>query len=258
MMLDVGSALGVFIGGVSFGFAGFAFALFATSALSLASPPQVVVPVAMLLSDTLALPLLWEHRRYLGEHRLREAPPFARWSAVLLVVGVVLGTILLGGMTPAVGRLALAVVILAFVGVHAARPLGRAGSPGEVGPAPAGTGAGVALLGGFMDGWLSTGGVVIALYLTWRRFAPGVFVAAILVYFLVTDSLRVITYTAFGHWSAATVELYLRALPLALGGYAAGVILRRFVLPAGAFRAGVLLILTVYGLALIGRTLLGH
>lgn len=34
--------------------------------------------------------------------------------------------------------------------------------------------------------------------LTWRRFAPGVFVAAILVYFFGTDFLRVISYTAFG------------------------------------------------------------
>ncbi len=255
-MLGVGSMLGLFVGGVSFGFAGFAFALFATSALSLASPPQVVVPVAMLLSDTLVLPLLWEHRRYLHEHRLREAPPFAPWSAVLLVAGVVLGTILLGGISPVAGRLTLAVVILAFVGVHAARPRWHASSSGEVGPAPAATGAGVALLGGFLDGWLSTGGVVIALYLTWRRFAPGVFIAAILVYFLVTDSLRVISYTAFGYWSPATVELYLGALPIALAGYAAGVVLRRFVLPAAAFRAGVLLILTVYGFALIGRALL--
>lgn len=241
-MLGFGSALGVFVGGVSFGFAGFAFALFATSALSLASPPQVVVPVAMLLSDTLALPLLWEHRRYLHEHRLREAPLFARWSAVLLVVGVVLGTILLGGMTSAVGRLALAVVVLAFVGLRAARPLGRAPSRGEVGPAPAWAGAGVALLGGFMDGWLSTGGVVIALYLTWRRFAPGVFVAAILVYF------RPLV--------AETLALYVRVVPIALAGFIGGVVLRRFLVPSWAFRAVVLFLLTAYGLALIGRALL--
>jgi hypothetical protein len=37
------STLGVLVGGVSFGVAGFAFALFATVSLALSSPPQVVV-----------------------------------------------------------------------------------------------------------------------------------------------------------------------------------------------------------------------
>jgi hypothetical protein len=119
-------------------------------------------------------------------------------------------------------------------------------------------GAGVAFVGGFLDGWLSTGGVAIAVYLTWKRFAASLFVVAILAYFLVTDSLRVISYTAFGYWSAQTLALYLRVVPIALAGYMGGVALRRFLVPPGAFRAVILLLLTVYGLALIGRTLLGH
>lgn len=81
-MLGVESVLGLFVGGVSFGFAG--FALFATSALALASPPQVVVPAVMLIADTLTLPLLWEHRSHLRRDLLRDVPPFAPWSLVLL------------------------------------------------------------------------------------------------------------------------------------------------------------------------------
>ncbi len=253
-MLGVESVLGLFVGGVSFGFAGFAFALFATSALALASPPQVVVPAVMLMADTLALPLLWEHRRHLRRDLLRDVPPFAPWSLVLLIAGILLGTLALGGISSAVGRLALAVVILAFVASQVSRPLWSSPSNPVVGGAR--TGAGVALFGGFLDGWLSTGGVAIAVYLTWRRFAPGVFIAGILVYFLVTDILRAISYTAFGYWPPVTFELYLRAAPIALAGYVGGVALRRFFVPSAAFRAVVLLILTAYGLALIGRALL--
>jgi len=65
------STLGVLVGGVSFGVAGFAFALFAVASLALSSPPQVVVPAVLLLADTLALPLLWEHRRNLRVSVLR-------------------------------------------------------------------------------------------------------------------------------------------------------------------------------------------
>ncbi len=253
-MLGFGSTLGVFVGGVSFGFAGFAFALFATSALALVSPPQIVVPAVMLISDTLTLPLLWEHRRHVRRDALREVPPFAPWSLGLLIVGVLLGTVVLGGVSPEIGRLALAVVILAFVGFQVAQPL--VAVPPEAPARGAGTGAGAALVGGFLDGWLSTGGVAIAVYLTWKRFAPGVFVAGILVYFLVTDLLRVISYTAFGYWSAETLALYVRVVPIALAGFIGGVVLRRFLVPSWAFRAVVLFLLTAYGLALIGRALL--
>ena len=48
-------------------------------------------------------------------------------------------------------------------------------------------------------------------------------------------------------------------LGLFIGGvsFIGGVVLRRFLVPSGAFRAVILLLLTAYGLALVGRTLLG-
>ena len=253
-MLGLAAILGVVVGGVSFGFAGFAFALFATSALALARPPQVVIPTVMLLADTLALPLLWEHRAHLRRDLLRAVPPLAPWSLPLLLVGVGLGTFLLGRLTPAVGRLALAVVVLAFVGFQALRPPGHAATDAAVGGT--GAGAGVALGAGLLDGWLGTGGVVIAVYLTWKRFAPAAFIAAMLVYFLGTDLLRAGSYAAFGYWTRATFDLYLSALPIALVGYVGGVALRRVLVPPAAFRAVVLLLLSVYALALIRAGLL--
>lgn len=253
-MLGLPAALGVLAGGVSFGFAGFAFALFATSALALARPPQVVIPTVMLLADTLALPLLWEHRAHLRRDLLRAVPPLAPWSLPLLLVGLGLGTFLLGRLTPAVGRLALAVVVLAFVGFQALRPPGHAATDAAVGDTRGR--AGVALGAGLLDGWLGTGGVAIAAYLTWKRFAPAAFVAAMLVYILGTDLLRAGAYAAFGYWARATFDLYLSTLPMALVGYVGGVALRRVLVSRATFRAVVLLLLTVYALALIRAGLL--
>ncbi|HET7876554.1 MAG TPA: sulfite exporter TauE/SafE family protein [Methylomirabilota bacterium] len=254
-MLSLGPALGVFVGGVSFGFAGFAFALFATMALALDWPPRVVIPAVMLIADTLTVPLLWEHRAHLRRDALREAPPFAPWSAPLLVAGIGVGTLMLGRVSAAVGRLAVALVVLAFVSFQVTRPMPRGAARPLAHPW---TPAGVGFLGGFLDGWLGTGGAAVAAYLTWRRFTAGPFITALLAYFVVTDLLRVVAYAASGYWTADTLGLYLRVVPIALAGYVSGVALRHFLLPARAFRAAVLFLLTVYGLALIARVLSGH
>src|SRR5205085_2833920 len=104
--------------------------------------------------------------------------------------------------------------------------------------------------------WLSTGGVVIAMFLTARRLAPEQFVAALVAYFLATDVLRALTYAALGLWTAATVALYLRTAPIALAGYAAGLLLRRFLASERVFRAAILILLSVYAIALIVRAAL--
>lgn len=90
----------------------------------------------LLLADTLALPLLCEHRSNLRRDRLRAVPPFAPWSLPLLLIGIGAGTLLLGRVTPAVGRAALAAVVLAFVAFQCVRP-GRGAPPKETGGAGA-------------------------------------------------------------------------------------------------------------------------
>lgn len=242
----------MFVGGVTFGFAGFAFAVFATAALTLAIPPQTAIPAVMLLGDTLALPMLWRHRRHLDRALLRTVPPFTPASLALLVVGLTLGAFLLGRVPPDVGRLALATVILAFVvfQIIRRRVAGAAAVPRWNGAGAAGFG------GGLMDGWLSTGGVVVAMFLAARRLEPERFIAAIVAYFLATDVVRASIYSALGYWTAATVALYCRAVPIALAGFAAGILLRRFLASDAIFRGAVLVLLTVYAIALIGRAVL--
>jgi len=243
------------VGGVSFGFAGFAFAVFATAALALVAPPHVAIPTVMLVADTLAPPMLWMHRGHLDRALLRTVPPFTRASLALVVAGLMLGAFLLGHVSSAAGRVALATVILVFVAFQVRRR--SAGS----GPTPTRWWSGQAMAafgGGLLDGWLSTGGVVIAMFLTARRLAPARFVTAIVAYFLATDAIRAVTYAALGYWTTATVALYLRTAPVALAGFVAGMLLRRFLASEGMFRAAVLALLTAYAVALIARAVLAR
>jgi hypothetical protein len=245
------STLGVLAGGLSFGLTGFAFALFATASLALSSSPQVVVPTVLLLADTLALPLLWEHRGRLRSPRLRTVPPFAPWSLPLLLAGIGAGTLLLGRVGPVVGRSALAAVVLAFVAFQCVRP-GRGPRPAETGEAgEVGVAATVALAAGILDGWLGTGGPAIVVLLTWKRFAPADFMAAVLTYFLLADLPRAVVYAVAGYWTRGVLALYLRTLPVALAGYAGGVALRRTLVSPPVFRPVVLALLALLGLALL-------
>jgi hypothetical protein len=210
----------------------------------------------MLVADTLALPMLWTHREHLDRALLRTVPPFTRASLALLVAGLILGAFLLGHLPPDAGRLALAIVILVFVVFQVRR---RRTAERPAAPPRWWTGAGAAGFGGgLVDGWLSTGGVIIAMFLAARRLAPERFVTAIVAYFLASDAIRALTYAALGYWTAATVALYLRAAPIALAGYVAGTLLRRFLASDGIFRAAVLLLLTAYAVALIARAALGR
>lgn len=246
----------MFVGGVSFGFAGFAFAVFATASLSLASPPQVAIPAVMLVADTLALPALWLHRAHLGPVRKRKVPPFTPASLALFVVGVVSGALLLGRVPANAGRLTLALVILAFVAFQVRRaftvPTPAPPTRWWRGPAAAGFG------GGLVDGWLGTGGVVIAMFLATRRLPPESFVAAIVAYFLATDVMRAVAYGVLGYWAADVLTLYLRTVPVALAGYLLGMALRWVLASDRVFRAVVLVLLTAYALALTARAALGR
>jgi uncharacterized membrane protein YfcA len=172
---------------------------------------------------------------------------------VLLVAGVVAGTALLGSVPASLGRLALALVVLVFVALQL-RP-GRGG--GDERRAALITVEATTFAGGLIDGWLGTGGVAIALHLVWRRLPPRPFVATIIPYFFASDVVRAVSYGVAGYWSAPTFALWLAAAPFAASGYMGGVLLRRFASPA-IFRAVVLGLLTLYGVALVIRALAGQ
>ena len=249
--------LGVVLGGVSFGFAGFAFAVFSSAALSLVSPPRIVVPAVMLAGDTLALLLLWGSRGHVRRTLFGDVFPSPSRVIAFLLVGVVAGTIMLGRVSANVGRVSLALIVLGFVVFQLLRSSrGRTVPEASTRPVPAWTASVAGLIGGFLDGWLGTGGVVIAMYLTWRRVAAATFLPVITLYFLTSDTLRVVNYALAGYWTAEVFALYLRVVPLAVAGYLIGVLLRRWIPSTAAFRAVVLTLLGGYGVALLWRGLL--
>ncbi len=49
------------------------------------------------------------------------------------------------------------------------------------------------------------------------------------------------------------MSLYVRAAPIALGGYVGGIVLRRTMVSPAVFRIVVLVLFTVYGLVLLAR-----
>ncbi len=257
MIIGLPGVLGLLVGGVSFGFSGFAFAIFATASLALTHPPQTVVPAVLLVADTLLPLLLYEVRAELRWAVLRRIPPFAPWSVLFVGAGLAAGSFLLGALGPALGRAALGTVVLAFVAFHAGR---LARGPGAPGPASAGRWAtpGVGFAAGLLDGWLGTGGIAIAISLASRALPRETFLASIGVYFLAADCLRVVVYTLDDYWSWAVVRLYLEAAPIVLLAYAVGVGLRRVFPSPRLFQMVVVGLLAVNGAALLLRTALGR
>jgi hypothetical protein len=207
----------------------------------------------MVVADVLSVTLLVEQRRAVSRELLARIPGFARWSPLALAGGIASGTWLLGWVPARIGRLALACTVLVFVAVQARR---RGGAEAAERVTCLAAVEATAFGAGLVDGWIGTGGAVVALHLVWRRLAPARFMAAILCYFCLSDAVRYVAYAVTGYWSSAVAELILRAAPVALVGYLAGMGLRRRFASPRLFRAAVLVLLALLGITLGARALL--
>lgn len=256
MRLDLVVTLGVGIAGISLGFAGFAFALFATASLALLHPPQVVVPAVILLGGTLSPWLILEHRGVIRWETMRAVPIFRPDFLLTLWAGVVAGTLLLGVAPAWGGRLALGILVLGFVAYSARtdRP-GRGGSSRRLdGPA---AGRALGLASGVLQGWLGTGGPPIVAYLASLRVDRATFIVAFAGAMLLSDAVRSLAYVFSGYWTRGVLGLYLVSLPAALAGFLLGVALRRKIPAEEVFRRVILGLLALNGAALVFRALGG-
>lgn len=243
---DVLALLGLLLGGISAGSVGFGFAMFANGGLALALPPSVAVPTVLLVGTTLNLMLIYEHRGALRWETLRRVPPFAPFSVGFVLAGLVIGTFLLGTLSPTVGRLAFGVMVLAFValqgfGWNGPRTTGRVSL------------SLTALASGVLNGWLGSGGVPVAMYLTALRPEREAFIATMPTTFVASDVVRALFYALHGYWTASVLRWAVILLPLALASYAVGVALRRRITSPIAFRRAVLLLLALIGIGLLVR-----
>lgn len=241
---------------MSLGFAGFAFALFATGALALVHPPQLVVPAVTLLAGTLHPWLLYENRELLRWKIMRAVPVFTPGFLLSLCIGIAAGSLLLAVAAPWGGRLALGLVVLAFVAYSVRADLAGSRERAWRADGPA-TGRLVGLFAGLLQGWLGTGGPPIVAYLTNLGLDRGTFIVAFSATALLSDVFRSLAYAYSGYWTGGVLGLYLVSLPVAVGGFLVGMLLRRVLRAEVLFRRVILGLLGVNGAALVVRGLQG-
>lgn len=244
MWFDYGVILcGAFLGAVTTGSAGFAFALVGTAVWLHVLPPAEAVPLAVLCSLLLNLALIW---------KLRDGVVLARlWPFVAGgLIGVPLGVAVLASVDEAWLRLSVGSILIGY----SLWRLTRAAPP-MLALAP-GTGrlfdGMVGMIGGALGGATSLSGVLPTLWCGLRGWSSreqrGVFQPYILVMHLVTLA----WFVAAGVVSRKTLLHFGVTLPaLALGGLL-GLRIYAFVSEAG-FQRMVLALFLVSGGALLWR-----
>src|SRR3954449_10787293 len=180
---------------------GFGEALVAVPLLALLMPVEVAVPLAVLVSITVAVVVVLEdwHRVHLG----------SAWRLVLSTLfGIPLGLLLLTAVPAAVVKETLALVIVAFSGYCLARR-----TPLELHDDRwawlFGFGAGV------LGGAYGMNGPPLVIYGTLRRWSAERFRATLQGYFLPASLVGLCGYWWAGLWVPAVTRYYLLSLPLA-------------------------------------------
>jgi uncharacterized membrane protein YfcA len=176
------------------------------------SPVQaaaILLPILCLMD----LVSLWAYR---GRWVLPELRVLLPWS----LAGIAAGTALFGFMSPAVIRLILGLIALAFTVHHW---LQRALRPGEEKVFPPGVGMAAAATAGFTSFIAHAGGPPISMYLLRRQLDRTAFVATTVVFFAVVNYVKLIPYAWLQQLDSANLQTSLVLAPLAPLGVAAGV-----------------------------------
>jgi uncharacterized membrane protein YfcA len=221
---------------------GFGEALVAVPLLALIIPVELVAPLAVLVSVTVAGVVLlrdWREVHAASAGRLILATSF----------GIPFGLLLLTSVPEPVVKAILAVVIITF---SASRLVGRSRLVLEDDRLAWLFGFGAGVLGGAYG----MNGPPLVAYGALRRWSPERFRATLQVYFLPASLVGMAGYWAVGLWVPAVTRYYLMSLPVVLAATALGRVLnrcmdgRRFLLCVHvglAVIGGMLLIQSVWG-----------
>lgn len=192
---------------------GFGEALVAVPLLALMIPVEVAVPLAVLVSVTVAgLVLLQDWREVHADSAGR--------LIVSTMFGIPIGLLMLTTVSEPVVKAALAGVILAFA---AYRLSGRGGIELEDDRLAWVFGFGAGVLGGAYG----MNGPPLVAYGAMRRWSPERFRATLQGYFLPASLISMAGYWAAGLWIPAVTRYYLASLPVVLAATALGRILNR-------------------------------
>ena len=226
-----------FIGGVTTGLAGFAFALMVSGIwLHIITPIQTTTLIVGYGLWTQGYGV-WKLRHTL---KWRQVAPFIIGGAI----GVPVGTMLLTSINPAYLRTGVGVLLVLYSIYGLAQPAFKpikAGVPAD---------AGIGVLNGLLAGVTGLPGLIVTIWSQLRGWPKDVQRTVFQPVMLAAIVMNAVTLSLAGAVTAETVELYVLGLPLLLAGLWSGFKLYGK-LDDAAFRKVILLLLLVSGLALI-------
>lgn len=204
--------------GISKGGFGGGLGILAVPIIALVTSPvqaaAILLPILCLM-DLVGL-WAWRGRWVLPELRLL-------LPAALIGIGV--GTLMFGMLSPAHIRLMLGVIAIAFTANHWLQLLLRPGTSGR--PFPPLFGVAAAITAGFTSFVAHAGGPPINMYLLRRNLDRTAFVATTVVFFTVVNYVKLIPYGWLGQLDATNLQTSLALAPIAPVGIALGVWLQK-------------------------------
>jgi uncharacterized membrane protein YfcA len=234
--------IGVFAAAVLRGFTGFGFGLASVPLLSLALPPKQVVPLVVTLQFMV------------GAVGLRDAVKTCDWRAVGaltpgLVMGIPLGLTILTVLAPNPVRIVIGIIILLSV-VMIQRGARLPPNPSWQ------VSGGVGFLSGIISGLASVGGPPIVVYLLAIGHTAARMRATTIVYFMLSAFVSLVPMIWRGLITRDILIWAVTAIPALLIGTRVGTFAFHRARPIH-HRMTALVTLTILGLILIGRALVG-
>lgn len=203
----------VMLFGIAKGGFGGGIGIMAVPLMALVISPVQAAAILLPILCLMDLVSLWAYR---GRWVIGELRVLLPWS----LVGIGAGTLLFGFMSPAIIRLILGVIALAFTLHHWLRRALRPGAENVLAPR---IGMAAAATAGFTSFIAHAGGPPISMYLLRRNLDRTAFVATTVVFFAVVNYVKLVPYAWLGQLDATNLQTSLVLAPLAPVGVAAGV-----------------------------------
>lgn len=216
--------------------------------LGVMAVPMMALVISPLQAAAILLPILclmdlvslWAYRGRWIVQELRLLVPAS-------LVGIGIGTWTFGAMSPAMIRLMLGLIAIAFTAHHW---LQKAGSNRSQRKFPPAAGIVAAATAGFTSFIAHAGGPPISMYLLRRELDRTAFVGTTVVFFAVVNYVKLVPYNFLGQFDGSNLQTSLVLAPLAPVGVAMGVWLHNRVTDKIFFRIAYTLLFAV-GLKLI-------
>lgn len=229
--------ISTFFGGLTTGLAGFAAGLVVSGVwLHILTPTQTAVLIASygIVNQSYTV---WKLRHAFSWRRVL---PFVAGG----LVGVPIGVALLAAVDPAMVRIGVGVLLIAYASYNLFKP---AIKPFDSGPV---TDTGVGILNGMLGGLTGLGGVVITIWTQMRDWPKDVQRTVFQPVIVATMSITAVTYAINGAFTLETIKLFFIGLPVLAAGLWVGLKLYGR-LDDAAFRKVILWLLLVSGAGLL-------